>query len=120
MLSGAGCTPSSGAATQSLPTARTNATEEPLVFTTRAASWLGEISAREIAKPRFSGSPVTAAPGMPRMGRKFPAARSKTNPKRGPLRAVTMPSPANAKPAEKTAANVRTEKLDVMSSTSCG
>ena len=54
------------------------------------------------------------------MGRKPPAARSKTNPKRGPPRVVTMLLPANAKPAERTAVNVRTNKLDVMSITFSG
>ncbi len=120
MLSGAASTPSSEATTQSPPDARISATEEFLAFTTRAASCAGEISAREMVKPRASGSPVIAAPGMPPMGRKPPAARSKTNPKRGPPRVVTMLLPANAKPAERTAVNVRTNKLDVMSITFSG
>jgi hypothetical protein len=120
MLSGAGCAPSSEAATQSLPDARISTTEEFLAFTTRAASCAGEISAREIVKPRARGSPVVAAPGMPLIGRKPPAARSKTKPRRGPLRVVTMLLPANAKLTEKTAVNVRTNKLDFMSITSCG
>jgi hypothetical protein len=120
MLSGAGSTPSSEAVTQSLPDARISATEELLAFKTRAASCAGEISAREMAKPRASGSPVVAAPGMPLIGRKAPARRSKTNPNCGPLRFVPVLFPANAKPTEQTTVNVRTNKLDVMSITSYG
>jgi hypothetical protein len=115
MLFGAASTPSSEAVNQSLPDARTSATAELLAFTTRAASCVGEISAREMAKPRASGSPVVAAPGMPLIGRKALAPRSKTKPNRGPLRFVAVLLPPNTKPTEKTAANVRTNKLDVMS-----
>jgi hypothetical protein len=52
---------------------------------------------------------------MPLIGRKSSAARSKTKPKRGPLRPVAVLFPANAKPTAKTAVNVRPTKLEVMS-----
>jgi len=57
---------------------------------------------------------------MPLMGRKAPAARSKTKPKRGPLRPVTVLLPANAKPTVKTAVNVRPTKSVVILSTFSG